>query len=434
MIDFIKAKTENQTYINRLFSYAQTYLKPHRPQNNNYVCFSNGSGRFRFEFRKIIYKGKLAGFYNVEICFSPHYHFNNDLHNGNDFAPVDATKTIKETFLNIGIAENEMEDFRVVNLEYGLNLVSGLSIENLINGILYTKKTYFEVRKYPYNKISKSTKYKEIKVYAKGLQFADRPHFKIDKNIFRFEVRTKQSKSIDALCFTNLNNLKSGLCAVDLLSIENYNALFQSLMNEWENVLIINLDLKNKENTPEFWNGILANNYRHKFLKSKQNYYQNLEIKNNLHHLIKCKIIDKITALQKGTFSTQKTTINKGNLLSERTLPNKINLEYVPFQFKDEVNNRLCKVTNLDISMQKKGSLFLCSTGLKWYIENAPETFRKVSAKYLTEKMRCKNIDEQIYYIAHNIRNKKTNPQHKNWNARQRFEQGNYKPDQLQMF
>ncbi|SFI14635.1 hypothetical protein [Halpernia frigidisoli] len=421
MIDFLKAKTENQTYINRLFSYAENYLKPHRPQNNNYVCFSNGSGRFRLEFRKIIYKGKLAGFYNLEICFSPHYLFNNDLHNGNDFAPLECIKTIRETFLKIGIEESELIDFKVVNLEYALNLITGLLIELIVNGILYTKKTSFIIPNpaHQYFKISFSTNYKEIKAYAKGLQFANFPHYGIDINTFRFEVRTKQSKNIKKL---GINTI------ADLLNIEVYNALFQSLNNEWENVLIINLELTNKENTPKFWSDILEQKYRNKFSKTKLKYYENLALKNDLHHLIKCKIIDKITALQKGANSTEKTAIHKGKLPNEKSLSNRINLEYAPFREKDEVNSRLCKVTGLDISMQKKSSKYLCSTGLKCYKENDPETFGKLCLKFLTDKTRGLSLEKQIYHIGHNIRNTKTNPQ----NNRKRFDRHHYHPSQKQ--
>lgn len=143
MIDFTKAITENQIYISRLLYYAEKNLKPHKPQNNNYICFSNGSSRLRFEFRKIFIKDHLIGFRNVEVCFSPHYIYNNDLHNGNDITPFECIKTIKETFLSIGILEGELADFKICNLEYGLNLRIGITIEDLIDGVLYTKKNTF---------------------------------------------------------------------------------------------------------------------------------------------------------------------------------------------------------------------------------------------------------------------------------------------------
>ena len=426
MIDFIKAISDDQKHINRLHSFAEKYLKPHKPQTNKYICFANDTGRFRFEFRKLIYKGKLVGFHHIEICFNPHYIFNNNhLHNGNDFTPLEAVKTIRQTFLSIGFEEGQFKYLKVVNIEYGLNLDTGLPIENIINGILYTKKKPFviPVEEWQYFKISDSTKYKIIKAYAKGIQFEDFPEYGIDRNTFRFEVRSKQSKFINKLGIYNV---------ADLLNLKVYNALSQSLINEWENILIIDLRLKNKVNPPEFWEEFLAHKDRNKFRNESKDYYKNIDQKNNLHHLIKCKIIDKITALTNYANSTKETPINKGKSISSKTFANKINLESAYFNINEEAKTRLCKVTNLDISMQKKDSLFLCSTGLNWYKENTPEIFTKLCAKYLSEKMKHQSIEAQFYYIAHNIRNHKTNPDHNLKFSRQRFEQRNYHPNQLQ--
>ncbi|WP_226064040.1 hypothetical protein [Kaistella polysaccharea] len=320
MIDFIKALTENQTYINRLLYYAENNLQKHRPQNNNYNSYSTGSGRFRLEFRKIHKNGIHIGFRNVEICFSPHYLFNNNLHNGNDFSPVQCIKVITETFIKIGIRVTEFRDFKIVNLEYGLNLNTGLQIENLISGILYIKKTPFIVPHHAieYFKISKSTKYKEIKAYAKGLQFVEFPQYRIDRNIFRFEVKTKQSKNIKML----------GIFTVtDLTNLHTYNYLFQSLINEWQNVLILNINLKDTVNNCEFWSGIISHENRNKFRDERQKYYKNIDLKDNYNHIVKCKMIDKITSLTKDANSTQKTFIETTNEVLGKNYSLMINLE-----------------------------------------------------------------------------------------------------------
>lgn len=446
MIDFLKANTENQTYINRLFLYAENYLQPHKPQNNNYKCFSNGSGRFRFEFRKVYENKNLIGFRNVEICFSPHYLFNNDLHNGNDLTPLDAIKTIKEAFSKIGITENEMIDFKVVNIEFGLNIIPETDIKNLINGILFYKKTPFIIpnTEQPYFKKSDATNYKHLKAYAKGLQF---PQYGINPNTFRFEVKSKQAKNIK----------RYGIyTTTDLLNLKTYNRLGQTLLNEWENVLITNLehdlkDLKPDEvqfvqsvKTIDFWIDLIEQKHRNTFQINKEKYYKIVGTKNNLRHLIKLQIIDKLFSFSKCAYSTQRTPTNTEKPDSIKYVPNRINLEYAHFERnikvkihqhrrrKHQRHRRQCKVTRLDISMQKKGSKFLCFTGLKWYKETAPETYEKLCTEYLTEKNKTETIDRQLYYIAHNIRNKKTNPNHNPKYSRKRFEQRNYHPNQLQ--
>ncbi|WP_373708856.1 hypothetical protein [Kaistella sp.] len=332
-VDFIKAISEDQTYVRGLLSYAEKHLQPHRPQNKNYICFSNGSGRFRFEFRKVIFGGELIGYRNVEVCFSPHYIFNNDLHNGNKFTPSDAIKTIKETFLKIGVLESEMQDFKVTSLEYGLNLNTGLKIENLIDGILYTQRKPFIVpdTKQQYFKISNTTPYKRLKAYAKGIQFLETPEYGIDRNIFRFEVKSKQSKNVRKL---GINSV------ADLLKPQVYSALFQSILDEWENVLIINLEQKDEVNTPEYWQKALTDKYRHQFRIKREKYYENLDKEDNLHHLIKCKIIDKIVELQNCTNSTHETYINKGKNVFNNIPPLLINVESVQSSNTDEVELR----------------------------------------------------------------------------------------------
>lgn len=417
MLDFIKAVTKDQNYINRLYRYAKENLQPHKPQNNNYLCYSNGTGRFRLEFRKIIADNQLQGFYNVEVCFSPHYLFNDDLHNGNDLTPLNCVSVIRSVFEELEVTENEMQDFRITNIEYGLNIIPETDIKHLINGIIYTKKTPFKINAGDYSKISNSTKYKEVKAYAKGLQFADFPQYSIHPNTFRFEVRTKQHKNI---CRFGINTIS------DLLEVDKYNALFQSLISEWDNILLLNLEVKNERNKVEFWDEIVTKKYRNKFVRDKAKYYKNLPQKFNLHHQIKCKIIDKINTLCRGANSTQKTPINREKQHFKNNPHLLINLENAPLNKIIEDKKRLCKVTNLDISMQQDKSYYLCFTGLRFYHDNQPNIYKYLCKKYLRKKGRG-NLDEEIYYIAHNIRNAFTNAIHN----RRVFEQRNYPPGQL---
>lgn len=319
-VDFIKAISEDQTYVRRLFSYGEKYLQPHKPQNKYYNCYSIGSGRFRLEFRKVISEGKLIGFRNVEVCFSPHYLFNSDLHNGNDFTSASAIRSIRETFLKIGVLGSEMQDFKVCGLEYGLNLNTGLQIENIIDGVLYTNRTPFMRKGFEYNKISCSTNYKKLKAYAKGIQFLETPEYLINRNVFRFEVKTKQSKKIRKLGINNVT---------DLLNPEVYSALFQSILDEWESVLVVNVEREDEVNSPQYWANLLADGYRHQFRIKREKYYEDLDHEDNLHYLIKCKIIDKILELQNCTNSTLGTPINKGKFVSNNNHPLLINVESV---------------------------------------------------------------------------------------------------------
>lgn len=296
LIDFTKARNENQTHIGILYEYGLSNLKPHKTKRNNTVCFSDGFNRFRLEFQKVFYRGKFEGFRHVDFCFSPHYIFNRDLHNGNDLKIIDCIKTIKNSFNKLGFTEEDLSHFKIINVEYGLNILIDRPIQNIIDGILFTSTKKFKTNRYSTNKISDTTKYKEIKAYGKGAQFLNFPQYKIHPDTFRFEVRSKESKNINKLGIETIS---------DLLKIDVYKNLFQSIINEWEMVVILN---DTDEVCLNKWNNYAR--IRNKLNDEKKKYYNNLERNYNMHHLIKCAIIDKINEISENAFSTEEMPIN----------------------------------------------------------------------------------------------------------------------------
>lgn len=150
-----------------------------------------------------------------------------------------------------------------------------------------------------------------------------------------------------------------------------------------------------------FWNDLKRAKHRNTFGSNKEKYYKILTSKYNPHHQIKLQLIDKLFHYGKCANSTQRNPIKSRKVIFEKTNQNRINLENAHF--------RVCKITKLNIAMQKKGSKFLCISGLKHYQKNEPEIYKFIEEKYLTAKMHSRPIDEQFYYIAHNIRNEQTN-------------------------
>ena len=272
----------------------------------------------------------------------------------------------------------------------------------------------------------KDSEYKIIKTYAKGLQCHERQQYQVDINTFRFEVKTKKHRKIKSLGITT---------AKDLLNIAKYPRLAEEVINEWQNVLLINLtpDLTNlrrdevqfiKQSVKfDFWDDLITKKHRNTIRNNKNKYYNILKGKNNLHHLIKLQIIDKIYQLLNCANSPQETTINKGILKTKETALNTIKGENAQL----EQTNRLCLVTGLRIDMQKKNSVYLSNAGLLWYYKNNIKTFLQLQNRFLTSDKRKLKIIEQIYYIAHNIRNTLTNQYHN----RKKFEQRNYPDNQL---
>ncbi|HFK5581694.1 TPA: hypothetical protein ACG0AV_001616 [Elizabethkingia anophelis] len=276
-------------------------FKTTKPPNNNYTRYSHKKigNKLCFDFRKVREKGNLIGYREIYITLSPHYHFNSNKHNGNDLTPVNCIETISNILTYLGINQCDFQSLKVVNIEFGLNVILEYNIENIVNGLLYFNKTEFITPNFhtPYYKITKSSNFKQIKAYAKGLQFLENPEFGIDRNTFRFEVKSKQSKNIKVYGIYNVQ---------DLMQVNTYRKLSQELIDGWEKVLIINQtpDLSNLKlpdiqfiknaKKVKFWQIIKEDESRNKFSLYKKKYYNLLKHHNNIHQLIKLKIIDKL--------------------------------------------------------------------------------------------------------------------------------------------
>lgn len=307
MLDSVRLLSENQYIINHLHQIKQ--LKKIKPPNRNYISFELHGNKLRMDFRKVYEKGKIIGFRSASIIINPHYHSNNYLHNGNDLTPNDCIKSIREILISLGISEQDYTDLKVVNIEFGVNIIPSTDIKEIINGIFLHKKTMFTTPNIPFYKITNASKFKFIKCYAKGLQFEDNPNCKIHPNTLRVEVKSKESKHIRNYGIETV---------LDLLELDTYYRLSQQLINEWDYVLLINQtpDLKDikPDNTQyekvEFWNDLMQEKHRNSFLYNKEKYYKNLGSKNNLHREIKLLMIDKLFQFSNCADSTPRTMID----------------------------------------------------------------------------------------------------------------------------
>lgn len=425
MLDNIKFSVTDIGIINRVLlhpDFAQC-----RPKNNYYHSLKHRThgAKLSLDFRKAMERGKVIGYGHLEIIASPHYHFNHYQHNGNDFAPTDCIEAIAGILTYLGIEQEEYDSLKVVNIEFGLNLIPEQDIKNLINGLLFYKKTPFTIpdTKKPYFKKTDATNYKQIKAYGKGLQFLDVPQYGINPNTFRFEVKSKQAKNIKKYGIEN---------AQDVTNLHIYKTLNQTLLDEWENILLTNetpdfSNLKSDEvqflqtaSKPDFWNDL----YGSKYARTKEKYYALLRGRNNMKHLIKLQIIDKMFSFQNVINSTQRSLLNNRKVSPKEVQAQLINLENVT----NEENCKVCLVTGLDISTQRKGSKFLREKTLKKIQNDNPTLYKDLEKKYLTSKAKKLSEDVQHYLICKNIRDTDSNPR----NNRAKFEERNYPQNQLQ--
>ena len=193
---------------------------------------------------------------------------------------------------------------------------------------------------------------------------------------------------------------------------------------------------------PRYWIDTLTkqNRFHHKnklkefILKYSANLHQ--KIRQNI--IQKCSIINRLSESKKehNTLPINRLSENKKehntlpiNRLSEyaNTLPiNRSSIGLISTNNTPKKQSKKCKVTGVDISMQKEGSILLSHTGLKHYYNNNKKEYEKIKNKYLSKKWIDADFETQIKELAHNIRNKHHN--------RKTSRESKYPSSQVQLF
>ena len=421
MLDLLKILIRNTDLINELFDNPLLITISIKETNNkNYEVIPKEFNQAQYvkEYKGIYFcfYFKEGVFTKLEILLKPHYYFNNNLHNANDFTVVDCIETltdIKDIF-NLPIAE-----LQIINIEFGVNGLSPINCKDLITHLLYHGKNLFinssdDLRyskiSYRPNKYGKANEYKRIKFYAKGVQFPEQ----VNIDTFRFEVKGKQSKYIKTL---GINTY------ADLLNIEIYANLSNEIKKEFSKVLIIDADntmqnLTPKEQTKLFaylnttsWYKYLQGN-RNQFSKHKKKYIALLDkTENNIHATLENIISQKLDdLLKRGADSIPPKKTKRGadstvSIIGICTHLKNRNTNKIP-QLKTA---RKCLVTGVNISVQKEGSILLSHTGLKQLFVLDRKQFDIIKNKYLPKKWIGSSFETQIKELAHNIRNKNSN-------------------------
>lgn len=406
MIDFLKLETFNTTQIDYLY-------------DHELLDWHSDTDKINIFDKEVIntkkikqYKGIYFCFYSnkLDILFKPHYYFNNNLHNANDFKIIDCIAVIYEVKNALNL---DLEVFKVINIEYGLNVLSPIDIRHLITYIAYHSKNEFKTdtglpyskKSYSVTKYGTANQYKIIKAYAKGLQF---PKYS-DINTFRFEVKSKKSRFINKLGTFNL---------ADLLNLNVYFALANSLIVEFEDTLILDCEtdfktLNKKEqtkiskfNNPMEWYKMINSSNRNSFSKNKTTYYKlTNKVPVNLKNQLRQIIYNKLEILKKGAMSPPKEIIKKS---ADSQLYNRRICTHNDI-INESKNQWFCIVTGFNISMQKENSILLSHTGLKYYYNTNKRIFEQIKRRYLTKTWFESNFETQIKEIAHNIRNENSN-------------------------
>ncbi len=334
-----------------------------------------------------------------------HKYWNNGAHNYNDFK-IDSVVWV----LNDLKTKFDIEPGQCILkcLEIGINITPPIATNTILDNCFLHKTKPFE-----YQKNSDEGKYKQvqhsqylIKIYNKALHYISKG-FEIDTEIMRFEIKYTKMQKINERGIFNLQDLIN-------YGLHNFK---QDLLKEWENVLYFDnttridpLSTKTKNalqeySNPNYWTGLLANNQNENFKYHKNQLKKiTLENSNRTQNLIANIIGEKIDFL-----NIIPTRIDPLTILSKQVVLN-------------NSNNHTCKVTGVNISMQKKNSILLSHTGLKYYYETDKRIFEQIKRRYLSKIWFTSNFEIQIKEIAHNIRNTDSNQrikQNKLYNSQQ---------------
>jgi hypothetical protein len=242
----------------------------------------------------------------------------------------------------------------------------------------------------------------------------------------RFEIKYIKMQKLNERGIYNLQDLIN-------YGLHNFK---KDLLNEWANVLyfdnptrIDHLSAKTKNalleySNPNYWTGLLANNQTENFKYHKKQLKKiTLENSNKVQDLTAEIMSKKIDFLNINTTRIDPLTILSIRVVLDNSKESKKEVAREGFPDRKKTT---CKVTGINIEMQKKESVLLSHTGLRYYYKTDKKIFEQIKRRYLSKKWYNSDFEIQIKELAHKIRNT---------NSNQRIKQNRlYQPQQIDLF
>ena len=297
--------------------------------------------------------------------------------NGNDFSLIDVLDMLKHVSKLLGCPLQKMI---IENIEFGLNLKTSFNHALFINGLLFHRNTAFE---FQYGRNSAQAKHQRyiFKIYNKSFQYG------MKEGVLRIELKYMKMVDLNKIGFNTAADLNAG-CFKNLLTL---------LISKVKEVMYYDSTMrtsrlkKTERNALDRLSNLL---YWMKLPSSQRD-----RPKKKLNHYIE-NYSDNLKQKLLDCMEETYVIINH-----DYELESDVVINHVGTSIKATKNIYIkCRVTGLDISMQKEGSLLLSITGLKYYQTYSPEVFAELRHRYLTPKWFASTNQKQIEEIAHNIR------------------------------
>ena len=373
----------------------------------------------------------------VKLKGSYHKHAQNGT-NYQDFTFPDIQRVIGEL---VKTFDFDPKEAHINFIEIGVNVEVSIDPSILIKNFLLYRNKEFETLPVTGKGYGRQceTERMTIKVYNKSLQYG------LSLHLLRFEVKVTRME------FLKQFGIKS-LTMDDLRHPNVYPKLLKMLLDVFHHILLFNSEfnvdsiqnLKDRElvlqgRFPEYWKELPRQRKSEQIKRFTELIGAN-KLKNELAELISNKwnklmnpdkittfnIKDKIYCADKlTTFNIEYENIDSDKLttlpdIQDKAKPDILTtLKKIQFIGSKEKNghinttingySRTCPITKVDISIQKDGSRFLSTTGLRWLKDNDPGQYQILRKCFLPQHgfdlQHTKYEQDEITHIAKQIRN-----------------------------
>ena len=299
----------------------------------------------------------------IEFSGSLHKYFNKGRHNYNDFDFKVFKLVLKRLYKEYRV---KPENLRIIQLEYGFNLVpDDVKTDTILKGLLQHKTVSFDRfnnRHGTYYQ-AEHTQY-FLKVYNKAKQY------KLPNECLRIEIKQKN--------WTNYR--KDGINTLqDFIEVDK-TRFVGYLIDRWDEVVFFDLTNSNlkkwdKYSNELFWRDLRRNKSNKTFsVHHKRLRELNRKHGNNTQSKLSKWVYSKLNELQGVTI------------------------------FNISQNEKVCRVTGLNISMQRTDSFLLSHTGLFLLYNTNRIEFERLKSRFLSGRWLTSSVSVQVKEIAHNIR------------------------------
>jgi hypothetical protein len=353
----------------------------------------------------VIFTGSIHKMWNsLNDIVAPNYNPNKTYNgfNGNLFTINDVLEMRKhlENLLDCDASQMVFQ-----NIELGVNTTIEFNPKLFLKGLLYHKNQLFEYSHFG-NYAQVIHQWFILKIYNKSHQY------KMNGDVLRVELKIMKMIEVEHIginTFADIN--QATLQKAKTLLLKRFDEVMHyDYTIDKSKVSKLKLEQLKSYSNPRFWIEDLKPNHRDRHKKNLKAI--TLQFSKNLHQQIRNDIVQKCVILNKlsqnpicSIINTSSIMINTTQKPLKKPLKNNLNFEVK--------KSRFCKITGVDISMQKEDSFLLSHTGLRYYFETDKNVFEQIKKQYLPKLWNTADFETIIREIAHNVRNTRYNQNNK---------------------